>query len=153
MLIRAAVTLLLLGVAPLSAQQDYMARARPMLGCWNLAVGTWSPRLTERGRDSALVYPPRFMKVDTTAGQGLEGADALGWLIAPVIPPIERRWRGGVMLGRADSVEINWFRTTGVLTAVVRPARDTVRGRLIHMPFDGDAYPSAPFTMVRMGCP
>ncbi|MBK7596326.1 MAG: hypothetical protein IPJ11_14065 [Gemmatimonadetes bacterium] len=153
MLQRTAVTLLVLGVAPLTAQQDYMARARPMLGCWSIAVGAYAPKLTERGRDTAAVYPPRVMKVDTTAGQGLEATDGLGWLIAGVTPPIEQRWRGAVMLGRVDSVEINWFRTSGVLTAVVKPARDTVRGRLIHMPFGGDAYPSAPITMIRTRCP
>ncbi|MBL0178959.1 MAG: hypothetical protein IPP98_07535 [Gemmatimonadetes bacterium] len=122
MLQRTAVTLLVLGVAPLTAQQDYMARARPMLGCWSIAVGAYAPKLTERGRDTAAVYPPRVMKVDTTAGQGLEATDGLGWLIAGVTPPIEQRWRGAVMLGRVDSVEINWFRTSGVLTAVVKPA-------------------------------
>jgi hypothetical protein len=150
---RAIVTLLLVGVAPLAAQQDYMARARPMLGCWTIAVGAYAPKLTERGRDTVWVYPPRTMRIDTTAGKGLAESDSLGWLIASVVPPIEPRWRGALILGRADSIEINWFRTTGVLTAVVKPARDTVSGRLIHMPFDGEFYPSAPITMVRTRCP
>ena len=153
MLPRTIVTLLLVGVFPLAAQQDYMSRARPMLGCWNIAVGAYAPKLKERGRDTMMVYPPRTMRIDTTAGQGLAETDSLGWLIASVVPPIERHWRGALILGRADSVEINWFRNTAMLMAVVKPARDTVHGRLLHMPFDGEFYPSAPIMMIRTRCP
>lgn len=150
MLMRATVTLLLLGVAPLSAQQDYMARARPLLGCWAMSVGTYTPA---QGRDSTWVHPPRIMKVDTTPGQGMMDNETFGWLVAGAVPPIERHWRGAVGLGNQDSIVLFWTRGLGALQASVKVAADTAQGWITLIRDTGDGSPMARLVMTRTRCP
>lgn len=140
------------GVTPLAAQADTMARARPMLGCWTVSIGQYSPRPAERGADTANLHPPREIQIDTTPGQGLFEHETRGWLVHPAVAVSPGSWRGLLTLGLADSLDLSWLGGTVSLDVRVRVSHDTARGTISRWYDNGGAFPKAPITLVRITC-
>jgi hypothetical protein len=139
--------------APLPAQTDTMARARLMVGCWNVSIGKYAPAPAERGADTVALFPPAIIQIDTTPGQGVFEHQRRGWLVRAASPMQAARWRGSVSLGPPDSLDISWLRGFVSLDARVQVARDTARGRITRWYDYGGPMPVAPFTLVRSPCP
>lgn len=144
--------LVLAGGAPLVAQSDSMARARPVVGCWAVSVGKYAPKPAETGSDTADLYPARKIQIDTTAGQGLFEHYTRGWLVHAAYPMSPTLWRGSLTLGPSDSLDISWPGGTTSLDARVKLSHDTARGTITRWYDYGGPMPVAPVTLVRSSC-